>query len=205
LPSSSGLSPVKALRLDKESHSPTPWLGFIAQLRNKNAEASTLISLQSGVVRLARQQQNFRLASRLIKELVSSSNDVDVRLFCEYEAARLVRAKGDEKTLEQLFMNLLENSLRYTDVPGRISISIIEAEENCVLRVEDSSPSVAKEHLPHLFKRLYRVDQSRSRQYGGSGLGLSISRNIVIMHGGDISAKASALGGLAIEVRLKRE
>lgn len=113
--------------------------------------------------------------------------------------------KGDQKILEQLFVNLLENSLRYTDAPGRILVSIIEEPKQVLIRVEDSSPSVGEEHLPNLFKRLYRVDQSRSRQYGGSGLGLSICRNIVIMHGGHISAKASALGGLAIDIRLKRE
>jgi two-component system sensor histidine kinase BaeS len=113
--------------------------------------------------------------------------------------------KGDQKILEQLFVNLLENSLRYTDAPGDILLSILEEGNDLVIRVEDSSPSVSEAHLPNLFKRLYRVDQSRSRQYGGSGLGLSICRNIVIMHGGHISAKASALGGLAIDIRLKRE
>ncbi|MBD5772476.1 ATP-binding protein [Marinomonas colpomeniae] len=118
---------------------------------------------------------------------------------------KLIFIKGDEKTLEQLLMNLLENSLRYTDAPGQIHLSIIEVEKDLVLRVEDSSPSVEKEHLPNLFKRLYRVDKSRSRQYGGSGLGLSICRNIVIMHGGEILASESELGGLAIDIRLKRE
>ncbi|RBP79437.1 HAMP domain-containing protein [Marinomonas rhizomae] len=113
--------------------------------------------------------------------------------------------KGDEKTLEQLYVNLLENSLRYTDAPGQILISIIELENNLILRVEDSSPSVSEKHLPNLFRRLYRVDKSRSRQYGGSGLGLSICRNIVIMHGGNILARPSALGGLMIEIRLIRE
>lgn len=111
--------------------------------------------------------------------------------------------KGDEKTLEQLFTNLLENSLRYTDAPGWIQISVIEAEKEHVLRIEDSYPSVSEEHLPNLFKRLYRVDKSRSRQYGGSGLGLSICRNIIMMHGGEISANKSKLGGLAIDIRLK--
>ncbi|MEP0073515.1 MAG: ATP-binding protein [Marinomonas sp.] len=112
--------------------------------------------------------------------------------------------KGDEKTLEQLFANLLENSLRYTDASGRILVSIIEEPKQVLICVEDSSPGVGEEHLPNLFKRLYRVDKSRSRQHGGSGLGLTICRNIVMMHGGHISAKASALGGLAIEIRVEK-
>mgnify|MGYP002515198109 CR=1 FL=1 len=113
--------------------------------------------------------------------------------------------QGDAKTLEQLCVNLLENSIRYTDAPGCIKISILEEKGSVVLRFVDSSPSVAPEHLPKLFGRLYRVDQSRSRSFGGSGLGLSICQNIVMMHGGSVVAEASELGGLAINVRLKRE
>jgi len=112
--------------------------------------------------------------------------------------------EGDEKTLGQLMLNLLENSLRYTDVPGEILVSIMEENNEAVLRVEDSAPSVDAVHLPKLFGRLYRVDQSRSREHGGSGLGLSIGKNIVTMHGGKIFAEVSTLGGLAIEVRFKK-
>ncbi|MFI8622275.1 ATP-binding protein [Marinomonas sp. NPDC078689] len=113
--------------------------------------------------------------------------------------------KGDEKTLEQLCVNLLENSLRYTDAPGTIKLSVLEQNDDLVLLFEDSAPSVDDAHLGKLFVRLYRVDQSRSRSHGGSGLGLSICHNIVMMHGGSIVAKRSELGGLVIEVRLKRE
>lgn len=113
--------------------------------------------------------------------------------------------KGDEKTLEQLCVNLLENSLRYTDAPGTIKLSAAEEEGEVVVRFEDSSPSVEEAHLDKLFGRLYRVDQSRSRSHGGSGLGLSICHNIVMMHSGSIVAKRSELGGLVIEVRLKRD
>lgn len=117
---------------------------------------------------------------------------------------KLIQVKGDEKTLEQLFVNLLENSLRYTDAPGRILVSVAEEANLVVMSVEDTSPAVSEEHLPNLFRRLYRVDKSRSRQHGGSGLGLSICRNIVNMHGGHISAKASPLGGLAIDIRIEK-
>ncbi|REG82383.1 ATP-binding protein [Marinomonas pollencensis] len=112
---------------------------------------------------------------------------------------------GDEKTLEQLCVNLFENSLRYTDAPGTIKLAAQADKDDVVLLFEDSSPGVEEVHLDKLFARLYRVDQSRSRSHGGSGLGLSICQNIVMMHGGSIVAKRSELGGLVIEVRLKRE
>ena len=146
--------------------------------------------------------------AQLVQRVVSQFDPRVAEKGLEIELAQLDSpslVKGDEKTLEQLFVNLLENSLRYTDAPGRILLSITEEKNSLIIRLEDSSPSVSKEHLPNLFTRLYRVDQSRSRQFGGSGLGLSICRNIVMMHGGEISAGESKLGGLAIDIRLKRE
>jgi two-component system, OmpR family, sensor histidine kinase BaeS len=111
---------------------------------------------------------------------------------------------GDEKMLEQLFVNVLENSLRYTDSPGMIRWSLSVSEQQVVLQFEDSSPCVDDVHLPKLFDRLYRVDKSRSRLHGGSGLGLSICKNIVVMHQGKIRAAPSSLGGIMIEVTLNR-
>lgn len=107
---------------------------------------------------------------------------------------------GDRKALQQLFLNLLENSLRYTDSPGMISISIIEDGDQLKLQFEDSYPSVPDESLGKLFDRLYRVDKSRSRASGGAGIGLSICKNIVELHGGQVIAKHSTFGGLCIEM-----
>jgi two-component system sensor histidine kinase BaeS len=72
------------------------------------------------------------------------------------------------------------------------------------LTVEDSGPGVAEAQLGSLFERFYRVEQGRSRVGGGSGLGLSICRNIVEAHDGRIRAETSPLGGLAIHVRLPK-
>jgi two-component system sensor histidine kinase BaeS len=71
-----------------------------------------------------------------------------------------------------------------------------------VIEIADSAPGVPDQALPRLFDRLFRVDKSRSRVLGGSGLGLSICRNIVMMHNGQIEAGHSGLGGLLIRVRL---
>ena len=103
---------------------------------------------------------------------------------------------GDADRLAQVFSNLLENSLRYTERPGIIKIS---TDRNAVVW-EDSSPGVPEAELPKLTERLYRVEGSRSRDGGGSGLGLAIARAIVEAHGGTLSASASPLGGLRIEL-----
>jgi two-component system sensor histidine kinase BaeS len=113
---------------------------------------------------------------------------------------------GDAQRLHQVFMNLLENSLRYTDAGGFLRISAQVADERgqreWVLQLEDSAPGVAEDELPRVFDRLFRGEASRSRAHGGSGLGLAICRSLVEAHGGRIEAGASTLGGLRITLAL---
>jgi two-component system sensor histidine kinase BaeS len=109
---------------------------------------------------------------------------------------------ADRARLIQLFNNLLENSLRYTDPGGVLSLSLSRRNADAVLVLEDSVPAVEEELLPQLFERFYRTEASRSRAHGGAGLGLALCRNIVEAHGGSIEAQLSPLGGLRIVVRL---
>lgn len=115
------------------------------------------------------------------------------------------RVFGDPDRLQQLFLNLLGNSLRYTDPGGKVAVSLAVRDGHAVIDVQDSAPGVAEEHLPRLFERLYRVDPSRSRETGGAGLGLAICRNIVEAHDGRIDARASNLGGLWVQLVLPLE
>jgi two-component system sensor histidine kinase BaeS len=111
---------------------------------------------------------------------------------------------------------LLENSLRYTATPGLVVIAWGVQGAELVLTVEDSAPGVRPSQLSQLFEPLFRADASRQRgskvrartsegETGGSGLGLSIAQAIVRAHRGQISATASPLGGLTVQVRLPRE
>jgi two-component system sensor histidine kinase BaeS len=111
---------------------------------------------------------------------------------------------GDSARLEQLFMNLIENSIRYTDSPGAIEVRINASDETVMIVFEDSLPGVSESEAHRLFDRLYRVDDSRNRTMGGSGLGLSICESIVGAHGGEITAGQSNLGGVAIQIKLPR-
>ncbi|MBL0162178.1 MAG: HAMP domain-containing protein [Xanthomonadales bacterium] len=110
--------------------------------------------------------------------------------------------RGDARRLGQLIDNLLTNTRRYTDAPGRVRVELSRCANEVILVVEDSAPGVPEESLGLLFERLYRVDASRNRAAGGAGLGLAICRAIVLAHEGRIDATASALGGVRIEVRL---
>ena len=112
--------------------------------------------------------------------------------------SRPVPLQADGQRLEQLLANLLQNSVRYTDAPGRVVVRVDARAGAAVLVVEDSAPGVTAAECERLFDPLYRADKARSRKNGGSGLGLAICRAIVHAHGGKIAASPSALGGLAM-------
>ncbi|WP_222837441.1 ATP-binding protein [Marinobacter sp. F3R11] len=107
---------------------------------------------------------------------------------------------GDSQRLDQLFINLLENSLAYTDSPGRIDITLARRGTRIVVRIQDTPPGVDVDECEKLFEPLYRHEVSRSRRIAGVGLGLAICRNIVEAHQGTITATPSELGGLCIEL-----
>jgi two-component system sensor histidine kinase BaeS len=109
---------------------------------------------------------------------------------------------GDADSLSQLFSNLLENALNYTDSPGSLKIYERHGADKLTICFEDSPPGVPEIALERLFDRLYRVDKSRNRELGGSGLGLAICKQIVDSHGGKITAATASAGGLLIQVEL---
>ncbi|MDD2308102.1 MAG: ATP-binding protein [Desulfuromonadaceae bacterium] len=109
---------------------------------------------------------------------------------------------GDKERLQQLFSNLLGNSLKYTDGGGTLKITLRRESGIVALDFMDSTPGVPPSELKLLFERLYRVESSRNRSTGGAGLGLAICRNIVEAHGGKITAESSPFGGLWIRIEL---
>jgi len=109
---------------------------------------------------------------------------------------------ADGERLRQLFHNLLENSLRYTDPHGTLIVRLEYTDSDALIHFQDSAPGVPSEAMERIFERLYRVETSRSRATGGAGLGLSICRNIVEAHQGRIEAQQSPLGGLWLRVTL---
>lgn len=109
---------------------------------------------------------------------------------------------ADPDRLQQLFTNLLENSLRYTDAPGSLNIHMKGSRHAIVFHFQDSGPGVEAKLLPKLFDRLFRVEESRNRARGGAGLGMAICKNIVEAHSGTIGAYPAPQGGLWIKVEL---
>lgn len=113
-----------------------------------------------------------------------------------------IMVQGDHDRLQQLFVNLLENSCKYTHAGGTLRINVTQTANHVELALEDSAPSVSSDDQQKLFDRFYRVEKSRHRDLGGSGLGLALCKQIVEAHGGEISLDNASLGGLAVVVRL---
>jgi two-component system sensor histidine kinase BaeS len=132
--------------------------------------------------------------------LLFAANGIVLRT--EFAPGADVKILADPQRLHQLFTNLLDNALKYTDAPGRLELRM--ERRGAILQIElcDSAPAVPAAELERLFERLYRVEGSRSRETGGAGLGLAICRNIAAAHQGTLTAHPSPLGGLCLTLTL---
>jgi signal transduction histidine kinase len=113
-----------------------------------------------------------------------------------------VMVLGDADRLKQLFLNLVENSIKYTPEGGSVTISLSKKSGWGQFEVTDTGMGIAPENLPHIFDRFYRVDKARARSQGGSGLGLSIAKWIATAHGGTIRVKSQLGEGSTFTVTI---
>jgi len=100
----------------------------------------------------------------------------------------------DQDRMNQVLLNLTGNALQYTQTGGKVQIKSRQVKKEIWIYVEDNGIGVSEDHLPHIFTRFYRIDKSRSRRYGGSGIGLTIAKHLVEAHGGRIWAESEGLG-----------
>lgn len=124
----------------------------------------------------------------------------DKNISIETQLKPELRLQGDSQRLQQLFSNLLQNSLLYTDGGGKLLVSMQESERQVIILWQDSTPAINENELSQLFDYFYRGESSRNRATGGSGLGLAIVKSIVTGHGGDISASLNVMGGLSLRI-----
>ena len=115
--------------------------------------------------------------------------------------SQITLMQADRFKLEQVFINLIDNAVKYTD-KGEIEISIDDDETNLIFKISDCGNGIADEHLPRLFERFYVVDKSRSRRMGGTGLGLSIAKHIVNLHNGTIEVESEIGKGTTFIISL---
>ena len=109
----------------------------------------------------------------------------------------------DKNKIHQVLVIILDNSLKYTENGNEILVETFEKDSKCVIQIKDSGIGISDEGIAHIFDRFYREDKARSRETGGSGLGLSIASHIVELHGGSIKAMHNKPKGTIIEIKLK--
>jgi len=113
-----------------------------------------------------------------------------------------VRIRADESGIAQVFDNLIGNARRYVEDGGVIAIDAAACGDELRISVRDTGTGIAEEDLPHVFEQFYRAEKSRSRHYGGAGLGLAICKKIVERHGGRIWAESAPNAGTTIRFTL---
>jgi signal transduction histidine kinase len=139
------------------------------------------------------------LAATTAEQMSLLATDKSIRVDCESAPGVIVR--GDRARLKQVIVNLLDNAIKYTPRGGRIALSVRREGAYAVLDVTDNGVGIPSEALPHVFKRFYRVDESRSREQGGAGLGLSIVKSICAAHGAEVEVLSTPGQGSTFRVR----
>ncbi len=136
-------------------------------------------------------------------EMRAKKRNISLQFDAVYDFPIFVR--GDKERIEQVLINLIVNSIKYGKTNGITSVGIESHNENkFIVKIKDNGEGIKKEHIPRLFERFYRVDQSRSREQGGSGLGLSIVKHIVEAHNEKVLLKSTFKKGSEFSFTMKK-
>ena len=179
-------------------------IGEVTMLANLVRDLNWLAETDSGDLRLRRERCPVgQLLSAELQRWLPQARMRHVSLELQ-ERAPLPALDLDQTRMSQALGNVLQNALQHTEADGRITIAAAAAPAGGVaITVTDNGAGIAAADLPHLFDRLYRTDESRTRGTGGSGLGLSIARAIVTAHGGTITITSAGLGqGTTVRISL---
>lgn len=176
-------------------------------------ESQQMRSIIEKLLYLARLDQGttmYRFEKVDIKDLVvdgvreMESLILEKRITLSCSAKNSVFVRGDATALRQVVTNILQNAIRYTEPGGRIGVSVEDSEDEGRILFADTGIGIDEEHIPHIFDRFYRVDAARTDRDGGSGLGLSICKEIISLHEGTITVHSKLGQGSTFTVHLPR-
>lgn len=128
-----------------------------------------------------------KLMKDILKIFKFEFENKNISLTIKYDANEIY---ADKDKIKQVIVNILSNALKYNQDGGTIEISTQKIQDKTIIRINDSGIGISSEDLPYIFNRFYRVDKSRNRSTGGSGIGLSITRAIIDAHGGEIEVNS---------------
>ncbi len=139
----------------------------------------------------------YKAASECCRNLKVSAERNNILLTCDGRSAAI---RGDEEQIKELIENLVQNGIRYNNAGGYVRVSVRHEDGHAVLSVRDNGIGIAKEKQSRVFERFYRVDKSRSRDSGGTGLGLALVKHIAEIHNADIEMESTPGVGTVISV-----
>ncbi len=144
------------------------------------------------------------MARQMMDSLEQQAREKNITLRLKNANEKSIWVEADPKRIQQVYTNLLVNSINYGREGGETRIRFYDMDDNILIEVADNGMGIAKEHIPRIFERFYRVDKSRSRHEGGSGLGLAICKHIIEGHKQTISVRSSELVGSTFAFTLKK-
>jgi signal transduction histidine kinase len=182
---------------------------YESTLQTLEKEVDRLIRLSADLLFLARfdQGQEPRPLDQLNLSHLLEAIAEQVRPLAETKGLRLIEEipsdlfiQGNPDHLIRLFLNLLDNAIKYTPPLGQVAIRLQKKEPGVQVTISDTGPGIPVEHLPYVFQRFYRVEATRTRNSGGAGLGLAIADEIAREHGGTLKAQSEPGRGTVFSV-----
>lgn len=161
----------------------------------------SLVKLDKSAVQMSIEEVNINeFIEGILKGITPIASQRNIEII--YESVRPVAAQIDSVKLGMAFRNIIENAVKYNFDNGWVKVSLNADHKFFYLRVSDSGVGIPEELQDHIFERFYRVDKARSRETGGNGLGLAITRNAVLLHRGSIKVHSVENQGTTFAVRI---
>lgn len=168
-------------------------------------DLDVITKIEGGSLELELRKFNLTaLVVDVMDQLEQKANRAGIEVEFVDENRRNLEVIGDTPKIEQVVTNLISNSLRYGKEGGKTQVRFYDMDEQMLVEVADDGIGMSEEHLPRIFERFYRVDKSRSRNAGGSGLGLSIVKHIIEAHGQTISVRSTQGKGSTFAFTLQK-
>ena len=177
----------------------------VSRMNSIIKDLETITSLETGQIQL--NITSFRIndvISGVFEALSYQAKAKRISLKFKKSCSTGFVVEADKEKIREVLFNLISNSIRYGKEGGETQVGCYDMEQNLLIEVSDNGIGIAKEHLPHLFERFYRVDKDRSRISGGTGLGLSIVKHIVEAHKQSVHVRSTIGIGTTFGFTLKK-